>query len=113
MKRKRSNLNDRYNRKRNRMMAFRVSEEEFKQIHDYVSLSGLNVQDYLTSRMLCRDIVVQGNPRVFKALRDRMDEILTELRRIASGTTPEPEMLETIGMIAEIMEGLKKERGTI
>ena len=113
MKRKRSNLNDRYNRKRNRIMAFRVSEEEFKQIHDYVNLSGLNVQDYLTSRMLHRDIVVQGNPRVYKALRDRMNEILSELRRIASGTTPEPEMLETIGMIAAIMEGLKKERGTI
>ena len=113
MKRKRSNLNDKYNRKRNRMMAFRVSEEEFKQIHDYVSLSGLNVQDYLTSRMLHRDIVVQGNPRVFKALRDRMEEILTEMRRIASGATPEPEMLETIGMIAAIMEGLKKERGTV
>ena len=38
------------------------------------------VQDYIIRRLQCRDVVVQGNPRVFKALRNQMviTEVLTE-----------------------------------
>ena len=44
-------------------VAFRVSDEEAKLINDLVALSGLTKQDYITRRLLCRDVVVQGNPR--------------------------------------------------
>ena len=59
---------DEHNRWRNKTVAFRVSPEEDKQIETYVRLSGLTKQDYITRRLTYRDIVVQGNPRVFKAL---------------------------------------------
>ena len=61
---------DRNNRWRSKTVAFRVSPEESAQIDTAVRLSGLTKQDYITDRLLCRAVVVQGNPKVYKALRD-------------------------------------------
>ena len=58
---------DHNGRWRNRIVAFRVSDEEAKLLNDLVALSGLTKQDYIMRRLLCRDVVVQGNPRVYKA----------------------------------------------
>ena len=55
---------------RNHTVAFRVSNEEANLLNDLVALSGLTKQDYITRRLLCRDVVVQGNPRVYKALKN-------------------------------------------
>ena len=60
---------------RNKIVAFRVSPEEAEQIDASVRLSGLSKQDYITKRLTDREIVVQGNPRVYKALRNQMAEI--------------------------------------
>ena len=73
---------DEHNLWRNKTVAFRVSPEEDKQIETYVRLSGLTKQDYITRRLTHRDIVVQGNPRVFKALRNQLADVLAELQRI-------------------------------
>jgi len=61
---------DEHNRWRNKTVAFRVSPEEDAQIERYVQLSGLTKQDYITRRLTHKDVVVQGNLRVFKALRN-------------------------------------------
>ena len=53
---------DNHNRWRSKTIAFRVSPEENEQIEIAVRLSGLTKQDYITRRLLNRDIVVQGNP---------------------------------------------------
>ena len=58
---------DHNGRWRNRIVAFRVSDEEAKLLNDLVALSGLTKQDYIMRRLLCRDVIVQGNPRVYKA----------------------------------------------
>lgn len=71
---------------RNKTVAFRVSEEEGKLIDRCVSLSGLTKQDYIIRRLQCRDVVVQGNPRVYKALRNQMAEIYGEMQRGERGT---------------------------
>lgn len=76
---------DDHNRWRNKTVAFRVSPEEDKQIETYVRLSGPTKQDYITRRLTHRDIVVQGNPRVFKALRNQLADVLSELQRIEAG----------------------------
>ena len=102
---------DNKNRWRNRSIAFRVSEEENEQINIAVKLSGLSKQDYITRRLLCKDIVVQGNPRVYKALKDTMTEVLEELRRIASGDNISDDLLDTIGQINTTLYGLKEEGG--
>src|SRR5699024_10475726 len=76
---------DNHNRWRNKTVAFRVSPEEDAQIETAVKLTGLTKQDYIIRRLLCRDVVVQGNPRVYKALRDQLAAVLNELRRIEAG----------------------------
>ena len=72
-------------------MAFRVSPEEDEQIEAAVRLSGLTKQDYITRRLLCRDVVVQGNPKV------------------GDGAGVDDELLDTIQMIAAIMGGMKED----
>ena len=100
---------DNKNRWRSKTVGFRVSPEENAQIETAVRLSGLTKQDYITRRLLCRDVVVQGNPRVYKALRDRFAAVLGELRRIEAGAGVDDELLDTIELIAAIMDGMKEE----
>ena len=100
---------DNHNRWRNKTVAFRVSAEEDLQLETYVSMSGLTKQDYITRRLLCKDVVVQGNPRVFKALRNQFNAVLEELRRIEAGAGVDDELMDTIQMIAAIMDGMKEE----
>ena len=94
---------------RNKTVAFRVSEEEAELIDKCVALSGLSKQDYIVRRLQCRDVVVQGNPRVHKALRNQMTEIYEELKRLEKCGEENDELLYTIQMVAEIMDGLKEE----
>ena len=100
---------DNHNRWRSKTIAFRVSPEENEQIEIAVRLSGLTKQDYITRRLTCKDVVVQGNPRVYKALRDQLAAVLDELRRIEAGNSVKDELLDVIEMIAAIMDGMKEE----
>ena len=94
---------------RAKTIGFRVSPEEDQLINSAVALSGLTKQDYIVKRLLCRDVVVQGNPRVYKALRDQLAAVLDELRRIEAGDSVNDELLDVIEMIAVIMDGMKEE----
>lgn len=100
---------DEHNRWRNKTVAFRVSPEEDEQIEIAVKLTGLTKQDYITRRLLCRDVVVQGNPRVYKALRDQLAAVLEQLQRIEAGAGVDGDLLDTIQMIASIMDGMKED----
>lgn len=98
---------DEHNRWRNKTVAFRVSPEEWEQIERYVQLSGLTKQDYITRRLTHREVIVQGNPRVYKALRDNLADVLAELKRIENGCSVNDELLDLIEIIANILGGLK------
>ena len=100
---------DEHNRWRSKTVAFRVSPEEDAQIERYVQLSGLTKQDYITRRLTHKDVVLQGNPRVFKALRNQLAEVLLELQRIETGGAVNDELLDLIEMIADILGGMKEE----
>ncbi len=90
-------------------MAFRVSSEEDEQIETAVRLSGLTKQDYITRRLMCREVVVQGNPRVYKALRNEFSAVLVELQRIEAGGGVDGELLDTIRLIVAIMDGMRED----
>ena len=98
---------DNHNRWRNRTVAFRVSDEENAQIDLAVKLTGLTKQDYITRRLLCKDVVVQGNPRVYKALKNQMADMLAELQRIEAGNNVSDDLLNIIELITVTMDGLK------
>lgn len=94
---------------RNHTVAFRVSDEESKLLNDLVALSGLTKQDYITRRLLCRDVVVQGNPRVYKALKTQMVAIYEELKRLEALSPDNEELLYTLQVMAITLDGLKGE----
>ena len=94
---------------RSKYVGFRMSPEEDEQLETIIRLSGMTKQDYIIDRLLDREIVVRGTPRVHKALRNQLVEVLEELKRIDAGTKVDDELLDTIQMIARIMDGLQHE----
>ena len=91
---------DKHNRWRNKAVSFRVFPEEDAQIETTVKLTGLTKQDYIIRRLL---------ERVYKALRDQLAAVLDELRRIEAGQGVNDELLDTIQMIATIMNGMQED----
>ena len=102
---------DNKNRWRNITVGFRVSPEENELINKAVALSGLPKQEYCYRRCLSQDVVVQGNPRVYKALKTELAAVLAELRRIEAGNSINDELLNVIELITVILGGLKGEDG--
>ena len=102
---------DKQNRFRSKTVAFRVSPEEWEHFETVVKLSGLSKQDYLINRISERDIVVKGNPRVYKALRDKLSDVLVELKRIDGLDMDriDEDLLEVIKLITVTLQGLKEE----
>ena len=95
---------------RGKVVSFRCSEEENAALDVAVQLSGLTKQDYIISRVLQRDIVVQPNPRVYKALKDRLELVLTELKKNEEAAT-NSDLLETINLITVTLNGIKGGEG--
>ena len=53
--------------------------------------------------------MVQGNPRVYKALKTELAAVFAELQRIEAGNSVDDELLNVIELIAVILGGLKGE----
>ena len=102
-------ITDRHNRHRSITVGFRVSPEENEQINRAVAVSGLPKQEYCYRRCLNREITVLPNPRVFKALKTLLTEVLAELKRLSQGEQPREELLEDIALITKVMGGMKGE----
>ena len=102
---------DKHGRWRNKTVAFRVSPEEGVIIDAKVKMSGLTKQDYIIRRLQEREVVVMGNPRVYKALKEQMADILTELRRIQAGDCINDDLMEIIRTMTLIMDGMKEKHG--
>ena len=59
---------DQQGRWRNKVVAFRMSPEEDELLETAVRLSGLTKQEYIVRRLQEKEVVVTGNPRVYKAI---------------------------------------------
>ena len=99
---------DRQGRWRSKTVAFRVSPEEAELIDKMVAASGLNKQDYLCSRATQHEIKVFSNPRVFKALKTELADVLNELRRIEAGKTASPDLIDLIEHLNMTIYGFKE-----
>ena len=102
------NLDDR-GRFRSRTIAFRVSPEEGDLIDAAVRLSGLTKQDYIVRKLTDRSVIVTGNPKVYKALRNELMSVLNELRRIDNAAAVDPDLTELIRLIVSVLEPMRKE----
>ena len=94
---------------RSKTISFRMSPEEDLQFETFARLSGLTKQDYIISRLLNREVVVQGNPRVYKALRNELANVLDELQHIENGQNVDSDLLTLIDQIANILNEMKGE----
>lgn len=92
---------------RGKIISFRCSEEENALLNAAVKLSGLTKQDYIIGKVTNREIVVQPNPRVYKALKDKLGEVLTELKRIENGGNVDGDLIELMEMINTTLSGTK------
>ena len=75
----------------------------------FVQMSGLPKQDYLIQRALQREVVVIGNPRVYKGLRIQMEAIYKELQRISTERLIDDELLDRVEQITTILKGMKED----
>lgn len=98
---------DKHNRFRCITVGFRVSPEEHELINRVVALSGLTKQEYCYQKCLDREIVVQGNPKVYRALKLELAAVLDELKRIEAGGSINPDLIELIDQINKTIYGLK------
>ncbi len=98
---------DRHNRFRNITVGFRVSPEEQAELNRAVALWVYPEQEYCYRRCMERDVVVQGNPRAYKALKNQMADMLAELQLIEAGNNVSDDLLNIIELIAVTMYGLK------
>ena len=105
-------VTDAQGRWRSKTVSFRMSPEENALLDSYTRLSGMTKQDYMIARLLQKEIVVHGNPRVYKALRNQLDAVLVELRRIESAGQMAPERMDQIEYMLRIMEGLNEKHDT-
>ena len=100
---------DQHNRWRNHTVAFRVSHEESTEIDRLVALSGLTKQDYIIRRLTNREVVVNGNPRVYKALKTQMEQLHLEFQRLCNAGEISPETLHVLEYVSAIYDGMKTE----
>lgn len=94
---------------RSKYVGFRMSPEEDRHLEEIIALCGMSKQDYIISKLLDKEIIVRGTPRVYKALRNQLEEVLKQLERIEAGSSVDDDLLDTINMITKIMDGLRYE----
>lgn len=59
---------DQKGRFRGKIVAFRMSQEENRELDIRIAFSGMNKQDYLISKVLDTQIIVRPNIRILKVL---------------------------------------------
>ena len=100
---------DNKGRWRNVIISFRMSPQERDDLNVRVKLSGLTKQEYIIRRLCEKEIVVNGNPRVYIALKNRLNEVYEELKRITGAGEVDDVLTEVIELIAVTMNGMKED----
>ena len=100
---------DNHNRWRSKTVAFRMSPEEAGQLDAFVQMSGLPEQDYLIQRALQREVVVVGNPRVYKGLRIQMEAIHDDLPRISAARFADDGLLDKAEQIPTTLTDMQED----
>ena len=90
-------------------IGIRVSPEENAEIDALAALSGMTKQDYCIHRILQRDVVVVGNPRVHKALKNQMEQLCQEFEKLCDVKDVSAETLRVMEYLTKIYKGLENQ----
>ena len=94
---------------RSKTVSFRASPEEVDLIDAKVRISGYTKREYIMRKLSDSSVIVQGNPRVYKALKSEMKLVYDELVRIEAGNSVDLDLMELIELIAKIMDGMQQD----
>ena len=97
------------NRKRNTIVNFRVTPEEKRLLDDRIVLSGLPRGEFFINSCLHQKIHTVGNVKTFGEMRKKMMVINQHLQTITKSDELDFEILESLRMILEMLEGLERE----
>ena len=100
---------DKQGRWRNKTVSFRMSKEEVTLLDNLVALSGLTKQDYIIKRLFCKDVVVVRKKKIYKALKNQMEQLCIELKKLSSIQEIDDVTLSTIQFINQILKEMKEE----
>lgn len=99
-------------RKRSVIVNFRVTPEEKKLLDNRIEISGMQRQDYFIKSCLYQKIITYGNIRTFDVMRKKVVEINKHLNLISKSEELDLEVLESLRMILEMLDGLREEDGS-
>ena len=97
--------NDGFQRKRNIILNNRVTPEDRDIIYKRIELSGRTIQDYITECCKYGKVTAIGNVKSFDAIRREMKVIDEHLCQIQRADELDLEVLESLRMILEILDG--------
>ena len=94
------------NRWRSKTVSFCMSPEEDALLDSMVRLSGMTKQDYIIARLLKFEITVQGNPRVYKAMKQELAFLCGRLSE--SGFLPDSDWAARLDHLLLLLDGMKE-----
>ena len=99
---------DYYGRFRSVNVQLRVSPEEGKLLNSLVKISGMTKQDYITEALLSNQIIIQPTSRTYKAIKDELSVVISELKRIEAGQNVDVDLLDLLSRITSAIDTLKE-----
>lgn len=85
-------------------VGFRMSPEEVEMLNTKVYRSGFTKQDYMIACNLQKEIVVRGSPKIYKALKQTLCDLINVLKENGSCTD---EQWETLKFAVRLIEEFK------
>lgn len=108
-----SKIKDDKKRKRSIIVNFRMSPEEKRLLDNRIELSGMQRQEYFIQSCLHQQVHTSGNIKTFDTIRKKMRLIERHISSLSKVDELDYEMLESLRMILEMLDGLygdKKEQ---
>lgn len=93
------------NRKRNRIMNFRVSPAEKELIDERINLSGMPRAEFFIESCLYQTVLVKGNIRTFTEIKEQILELKKLIQEHPNLEALEPVQRESLRIILEILDG--------
>ena len=97
-------------RKRNVIINFRVSPQEKELIEKRIALSGLSKSEFFIQSCMYQKILVKGNVRTYDEMRKQLAVIKEHLSKVESTEDLELDVMESLRMIAEILDSFYDNR---
>ena len=88
---------------------FRVTPEEKQLIDERIALSGLARAEFFINSCMRQKIVTFGNVRTFDEIKRKLARIDRHLQQIEKSEELDIEVLESLRMILEMLDGLERE----